>query len=175
MNAPQSVDEIGPVVAALKGIDHLLDIIWNPKAFMIERGSYSVLGHVTPPKYAGRWQVIRYETPNLSVRRDYCVICTVTEPVEHRGILCLQEEGPYMPIGWWLVDFMQRADSANTKAMERLRAQLWAEEELLEHATDCAHEGMAIEALDHVHFDANYAGGVGNWQGKGADFTPTKE
>lgn len=175
MEAPQSQDEVGPVVAALKSIDHLLDIIWQPKAFMTARGSYSVTGTMTPPTYAGRWQVIRYETPNLSAKRDYCVICTVTEPVIHNGVRCLTEEGPYAPIGFWLVDFMHAADSANTKAMEAMRAALWSAEESIEHQHDAAEDAMAMESLDHVHFHANYAGGVGNWQGKGADFTPTKE
>lgn len=175
MDAPQSKGEVEPVVRALKGMDHLLDLIWNPKAFMLERGSYSVLGQLIPPTYAGRWQVIRYDTPNLSPTRDYCVLCTVTQPVTHNGVVCLTEEGPYAPVGEWLVRYMQAADAANVRAATAMRARLWAAEEAIEHRHDAADDAMAAESLDHVHFHANYAGGVGNWQGKGAAFSPSAE
>jgi hypothetical protein len=166
------------VVEALQRIDHLLDIIWQPKAFIVERGMYSVFGTLTPHTYAGRWQVIRYDTATLHPDRllngrSYCVICTVTTLAEHNGVPCLQQNGGYMPIGWWLVDFMQAADAANVQAIARLRARLSADEDRIEHAAD--DDAGDREALDRVHFDAVFAGGVGNWQGKGADFTPTKD
>lgn len=172
MDAPQSQDEVGPVVDALRRIDPLLDVIWNPKARMVERGAYSVLGKATAPKYVGRWQVIRYDTPHTDSRRNYCLICTITRPEVRDGITCLVDNGEYMPVGSWLVDFMQSADAANTRACEALRARLWAQDDALDSANDTADAAMATDALDRVHFDANYAGGVGNWMGRGAAFSP---
>lgn len=176
MDAPQSWEEVGPVVRALQGMDGLLDIRWNPCAFVLDKGAYSVTGKLTPPTYAGRWEVIRYQTASrLHAEREYTVICTVTKPQEFGGVLCLVARGEYMPIGEWLVDFMRSADAANVRHMTELRTKLWAHDEVLDHARDSAEEAMAREALDRVHFDAVYAGGVGNWQGKGTDFTPTQD
>lgn len=179
MLAPQSLDEIEPVVSVLRGMDHLLSIIWEPKGKKISTGSYSVLGVASPPVYEGRWQVIRYDTANNHETRthngrQYCVICTVTQPERVDGILCLTAKGEYAPIGPWLIEVMQAADAANVRMATELRKKLWAQDDALETAGDCDEDAMFREALDKTHFSANYAGGVGNWQGKGMDFT-TKE
>ena len=173
MDAPQSMDEVRPVVEALQQLDGLLDIRWNPKAFQLEPGSYSEFGKLTPPTYAGRWEVIRYQTPNLSDARDYCVLCTVTEPKDFDGILCLVDRGPYMPVGSWLVEYMRSADAANVRHMTDLRNKLWAQDDAFQHADDAAAEAMDREALDRVHFGAVFAGGVGNYQGRGFDAAPS--
>lgn len=175
MLAPQSWDEVGPVVEALQRLDGLLDVIWNPKAKMLARGAYSALGILTPPSYAGRWQVIRYNTEHTNSRRDYALICTVTQPVVVDGIRCLQADGEYAPVGWWLVELMQSADASNVRAFTALRNKIWAQDDALDTQDDAADDAMARESLDHVHFKAIFAGGVGNWMGKGADFTSTSE
>lgn len=180
MTQPQSQEEIGPVVHALQGMDHLLDLVWEPKAVMVAKGSYSPLGQLVPPRYEGRWQVIRYDTHNWHEDRrhngrQYCVICTVTETIDADGIRCMVKDGAYAPIGPWLVDFMHMADAANMKAMSAIRAKLWGQEDAAELAGESDSDAMFTEALDKTHFNAVYAGGVGNWQGKGMDFSNTKE
>jgi len=171
MLAPQSMDEVQPVIDALRRIDPLLDVIWNPNAKLLTRPFYSVTGQLTPGTYDGRWQVIRYNTAHTSAQRDYCLICTVTKPTEVGGILCLVDDGEYMHVGPWLVDLMRSADAANVRAFTEIRNKLWAQDDAIEHANDAAEEAAEREALDKVHFDAAYAGGVGNWQGTGAAFT----
>lgn len=175
MQAPQSRDEVEPVIRALQRMDGLLDVIWNPQAKMTSRGAYSVTGKLTPPTYEGRWQVIRYQTEHTNSRRDYALICTVTAPIDVDGIRCLQADGPYAPVGEWLVALMQSADAANVRTFTALRERLWAQDEKIEHEHDAAEEAMALESLDHVHFKGVYAGGVGNWMGRGANFTPQEQ
>ena len=175
MLAPQGDNEIAPVLSALRLIDPLLSVIWNPKAVMVGKGSYTALGVATPPAYDGRWQVIRYDTHHWSPTRDYCLICTVTETIVVDGIRCLVAGGKYAPVGPWLVEFMQAADAQNVRTMTALRKKLWAQDDALDNADESESDAMFIDALDKTHFDAAYAGGVGNWQGKGMDFTPPKE
>lgn len=180
MHQPQSQDEVEPVVRALQGIDHLLDVVWNPKAQMIAPGAYSALGVATPPSYDGRWQVIRYDTHNWHNERtingrQYCVIVTVTETYDADGIRCMVKNGAYAPIGPWLIDYMHAADAQNVKAMTAIREKLWGQDDALEAADDAESDAMFRDALDKTHFDAVHAGGVGNWQGKGMDFTQPKE
>lgn len=179
MLAPQSDSEVRPVVDALQRMDALLDVRWNPEAVMLAKGSYSELGKLIPPTYDGRWQIIRYDSANtghagVHEGRGYTVICTITEPtIDDHGVIAmaaLREGGAYAPLGEWVVTMMQQADAANVRQFEAIRRHLWAENDRAEDARDRLDEAAAIEALDHNHFQANYAGGVGNWQGKGADF-----
>ncbi len=177
---PQSDEEIRAFVEQLRAAvnDPLLDIRWNAKAVMLAPGSYSVLGQRIDGRYDGRWQIIRYDDPTrghagLNPERGYTVICTVTELCEQEGILYmvpLREGGAYMPICDRLITFMRQCDSQNTAYFEELRKKVWAQHDRAEADLDKLDDSAAIEALDHVHFQGNYAGGVGNWQGKGADF-----
>lgn len=178
MLAPQSDEEIRPIVEGLKQLDQLLDVRWNPEAIIVAKGSYSALGKRVNPVYDGRWDVIRYDSPThghagVHPDRGFTVICTVTEPKRENGILFmvpLREGGRYAPLGDWLLEFMRQSDAQNVNAFTALRQKLWAESDRAERAEDAINEGAVREALDHNHFHANYAGGVGNWQGKGADW-----
>lgn len=131
MNAPQSWEELAPYIEALKRLDPLLDIRWNPKAFMTQPGSYSALGKRVDPVYDGRYEVIRWQTPNLHRERGYAVICTVTEPyvLQSGGktIPMMQDHGPFAPVGWWLVDFMALWDRAQGRLAEAYAEEVWAE------------------------------------------------
>jgi hypothetical protein len=169
--APQSKEEIRPIIESIQTIDRLLDIIWNPQAVLLEKGRYSEIGKLIPPIYDGRWQVIRHQTENFHPERgDYAVICTLTTPERHDGILCLTHDGPYAPVGEWVIELMRSADAQNVRQFEAIRNKLWRQHDLMEEREADINEAEAREGLDRVHFDANYAGGVGNWQGKGADF-----
>ncbi len=152
-------------------MDRKLDVIWDEKAVMIATGSYSELGKLIPPTYDGRWKVIRHNTENLHPERgDYAVLCTVTEYARKDGILFLIHDGGYAPVDDRLLELMRSADAQNVRAYEELRRRLWAQHDKMEADADAINEGEAREGLDRVHFKANYAGGVGNYQGKGADF-----
>lgn len=175
MLAPQSEEEIRPIVERLQQIDPLLDIRWNPEAVIVKPGSYSVEGHRVDPIYDGRWEVIRYQTPSLrsKVERDFIVLCTVTEPHTEGGILYmvpLRDGGKYAPIGEWLVTLMHEADAQNVEQFRKLREKLWAQHDAAEAARDKLDEGAAIEAMEHQQFLQLYTARRGNWQGQGADF-----
>lgn len=137
--APQSGAEVADVLTALRRMDPLLGLRWNPKAVLVARGSYSVLGQRVDAQYAGRWQVIRFQTPTgLHAGRDYTVICTVTEPFHDGHGWMMQADGPYGALGLWLVEYMQRWDAAQAHFAAELD-RLWAEHDAAE-ATDRADE-----------------------------------
>lgn len=160
------------MLAALQQMDPLLDFRWNPKSVMVEKGSYSEVGKLIDPIYEGRWDVIRHHTENLHPERgDYAVICTLTQPQRIEGILCLSHDGPYAPIGEWVLELMRSADAQNVRQFTALRKKLWAQSDALDEAESKINEGEAIEGLKSVLFKANYAGGVGRFQGRGADFS----
>lgn len=168
---PQSDREIQPVIEQLRGnLDQLLNIVWNAQAILIAKGSYTETGKLVPPVYEGRWQVIRAlprneQTPD----RQHTVICTLTEPQRQDGLLFMEKNGPYAPVGDWVLELMRAADAQNVRAFTERREKLWRQHNLLEEEEGKINEDEAREGLDRVHFKANYAGGVGNWS-KGADF-----
>lgn len=168
---PQSQEEVGRIVRELRLMDPLLDILWNPKAILVEKGSYTETGKLIPPIFDGRWEVIRHQTENMHPERgDYAVICQLSQPARQDGLLYITKDGPYAPVGEWVLELMRSADAANVARFKAIRDKLWAQHDKLESDADKINESEAREGLDRVHFDANYAGGVGNWQGKGADF-----
>lgn len=122
------------MVEALRRLDPLLDVKWDPKAIMTAGGSYSVGGIARRPEYDGRWLVVRFDTPTkLRDDRDYVVITMVTAIDETDVGRCMISRGPYAPIGMWLVGYMQRWDSAQAHfaaEMEQLAAQHDAAEAL---------------------------------------------
>lgn len=169
---PQSDRDIKPIIDRLRELDSLLNVRWNAEAILLEKGSYTETGKLIPPRYDGRWQVIR-DLPRGEESHDgkpYTVICTVTEPHREGGILFMVKDGPYAPIGEWLLEYMHAADAANVRAFSELRDRLWRQHEAIEDREAQIDEAEAREGLDRVHHKANFAGGQGNWQGKGADF-----
>lgn len=175
MIAPQSDAEIRPFVEALQRIDPLIDIRWDPKAVMLDAGSYSVLGKAILPTYDGRWQVIRWQAPlsrtPTNDRSDFIIITTVTEYTRKNGILQNIRGGAYEPVDDRLVELMRSADSHNTEQFRKLREKLWAANDQVDIDADKINDAEAREGLDRAHFKANYAGGAGNWLATGADFT----
>lgn len=176
MLPPQSVQEIQPIVEALRALDRLLDVQWDPKARVVAPGSYSAMGKRIDPVYDGRWSVIRYDSAEYGHAgfhsdRGYTVITEVTEYSELDGVLFMIAHGAYAPIDQRLLTCMRAADAWNVEQHRKLREKLWAQHDANEARQVAIDEGASREALDHNHFEANYAGGVGNWHGKGADFT----
>ncbi len=175
MDAPQPETEVAPIRAALQGIDHLLDVKWNPRALVVRYGSYDANGNIRPALYDGRWELIRYESATTlhpdRGERSYTVLAQVTEPVMYGGVRCMVHSGPYAPVGWWLVDFMADADAANAQAFRERQRRLAVADMAVAAGEDAIDEDGAMAMLDRQHFNNNYRGGVGNWQGRGADFT----
>lgn len=170
MHAPQSDDEVRPVVEALRRLDPLLDIIWNPKAVLTKHGAYSVLGHATAPEYDGRWEIIRYD-PSASLHDDrvhngrpYVRIIRVTA-LASGGIAdkypVMIADGAYAPIGFYLVGYMALWDRAQQHFIGAMDA-LWAEHERvdeLRHADSQAAHQQALEKVYREH------GGGAYWMG----------
>lgn len=172
---PQSSEDIRPFVEQLNRIDPLLEIVWDPKARVVVTGSYSVTGKRIDPVYDGRWRVIRYDSPEYGhagfhPERGFTVVCEVTEYGEQDGVLFMIVDGAFAPIDQRIVSLLRAADTWNTEQFKQHREKLWRQNDALEASENDIDEGMAIAGLDHAHFVANFAGGVGNWQGKGADF-----
>jgi hypothetical protein len=171
MLQPQSDEEIRPIVEALKQMDERLDVRWNAKAVLTQPGSYSALGKHTPPEYDGRWEIILHNAESkLHDDRDYAVLCTICEPSREGGMLHLVHGGPYAPIGEWVIELMRSADAQNSEQYRKLRDKLWAQHDAVDAAHDEIDEGAVRAAIDHQAFQQNYAGGVGRFHGRGADF-----
>lgn len=150
MLQPQPDDEIRPVVEALRRLDPLLAIKWQPEAVLVERGAYSVLGKATRPTYDGRWQIVRYETPSkLHDDRDYAVIITVTAIDASDPGRCMISRGPYAPIGAWVVDYMQRWDSAQARFADEMD-KVWAQHEMAERGDVSNQHALNQEVLNRV-------------------------
>lgn len=163
MLAPQSADEIKPVVEALRRLDPRLDVHWNPKSFIETPGDYSALGKATPATYAARWEVVlRSKATSLHDDREYTLICRVTECdwISQRYPI-MKDKGPYAPLGDWLVKYMQLYDRANG-AYQDAMARAWAEHDRLMELDHAADRAGNQEALERVYRER---GGGEYWMG----------
>ncbi len=172
MDQPQSDTELAPIVAAIQAIDPLLDIAWNPRAIVVRYGSYDAEGNVQPAVYDGRWEIRRADQgTSLHPGRGYTVLCRITEQTVHGGVPAMLWDGPYAPVDWRVVEFLQNADAANARAFRERQRRLAVADIAVTAGEDAIDEDGALAMLDRQHFNNNYRGGVGNWQGRGADFT----
>lgn len=162
MLPPQSDIEVEPVRAAIRGLDPLLDIVWNPQAKQFNHGRFDAWGVPLPPTYSGRWQVVRYAT----YERDRpAVIYTLgaDDPGE-----------PYRDVGPWLVSFLQKWDRAQAHAAEEME-RAWREHERAEESLGVMDEGLAEEALEKLYAAHGHAKRLyeGRGFGKGTRSTTT--
>ena len=170
MLAPQSDEELRPYLEALQREDARLSFRWSPQHVCTTKGTYSALGVATPGTYEGRWTVIMYDVPGVNAHRDehgreYTVLCVVAGFERQDGVLYGLVDGPYTPIDDRIVELIRSGGFASVR--EKVQRQ--------NEASMAARDGIGDDsslraAIDKVHFDGNYRGGVGNWQGKGADF-----
>lgn len=164
-DAPQSRTEVDPVEAELRRLDDDLRIEWEPKAVMVKRGGYTARGQVVNPVYDGRWVIVKKGDPfrTQSYRPDTRV-CFVTQPVEVGSgttkMTAMREDGPYAPVGDWLVTVMRSWDRHNREAMQRASAILDGLNEKADaDALTAGQEGEA-EKLDEMFFHGTMRGGV---------------
>lgn len=177
MDAPQSPAEIAPVVAALRAIDARFDIVWNPRAVILRHGGYDANGKLTASVYDGRWEVILYDNgaSRTTEIRDYQRVCLVTPavPIGH-GLLALDQDGGYAPVGEWLVRFLEQVDYHNRTSVSALSAQLEARNVAREasdaRTTDDGHR----DVLDAMHFAGTMEGGVSQFHPVRLALTPAE-
>lgn len=150
------------MVEALRRLDPLLDVVWNPTAYLDRHGTFDVTGRgTTPPEYAARWQVIRRDKKaSLHDDRDYTLVCTVTELDRSGKYPVMLSRGGYAPLGEWLVDYMRLWDAAQSTLADRL-AHLHAEHEKIDALTDDS--ALHQEAAEVIY--RRYGGEY--WMGRG--------
>jgi hypothetical protein len=156
---PQSDEEIRPVVEALRRLDPLLDILWNPKAIQVAPPGFNAFGVANvAAKYDGRWDVVRYDTPTaLREGATHVVITHVTELDRSTAIPVMRAEGAYAPVGMWLVDYMQLWDRAQGRFAEEMLGRLWVDHEkasVIDAANESAANQEALEKIYSEHGDA---------------------
>jgi hypothetical protein len=167
-DAPQGEADVRPVVDAMQQrIDPLLDIRWEPRAVMVKRGGYDPMGKVSAPVYDGRWEIVHYD---ISVKtaewRAHTRICFVTERVEvAAGLWAMSADGPYAPVGMWLVDFLMQADKHNQEGARKLRARLDAMNDTADQKAIDADDAAIEEAAGRQYF-------AGTMRGRVSEFHP---
>lgn len=163
MLAPQSDEEVRPVVEALRRLDPLLDIRWNPRNFK-RRGVFDALGQKTDDKWEGRWEIIRHNTANLHEDRDWARITTVTEIVRNDdGVDAMVADGAYAPVGMYLVAYMELWDRAQAHFIEAMDS-LGKEHDRAEAIQHSDHTAGHQDALEKVYREH---GGGQFWAGRG--------
>lgn len=179
-DAPQSREEVEPIERALRQLDDAIRIEWEPLAVMAKRGGYDAQGKVINPVYDGRWAVVKKEDPyrTTSYRPD-TRICFVTETVVvgtgAKQITAMQEDGPYAPVGWWLVDVMRSWDRANREAMNEASAILddWNTQQ--DAAALVAGQDGEAERLEAMFMRGTMRGGVSTSHPVRVNLTTLKE
>lgn len=175
MLAPQSDEEVRPVVEALRRrLDPLLDIRWEAKAVMTKRGHYSAIGESRLPEYDGRWEIIRYD-PSASLHDDrihngqpYVRIIRITE-LASGGIAnkypVMVADGAYAPVGMYLVAYMAVWDRAQQHFIKAMDA-LWEEHEAVDRLNHADSQAAHQEALHKVYREHGGEYWTGGAQGK---------
>lgn len=156
MDAPQSRDEVGPIEAAIREIDDLLRIRWNPESRITVPGGFDVYGNAIRPYFDGRWEVIRLVGRQDGAREDSYV---VVYQVKWDG----EELDRYRAIGWWLVDYLRVWDRRNVLWIEEQKRMIEAEERA-EHERDTQDNAELEEELQRHGRDALR---MEQWMGKG--------
>ena len=163
--APQSWAEVGPVEAQLRLLDDAIRIEWEPRAVMIGRGSYDANGKAVDPKYRGLWKVIKLGDPNRTATwRDHAIITYVTVPTTigsgAKKVHAMQADGPYAPVGDWLVEHMRSWDRANREAALTASAVMDEWNAKRDEAALLAGQDGEAELLERVTHQTAMRGGV---------------
>ena len=176
MMAPQSRDEVDPVERRLRVLDDRLRIEWEPKAVMAKRGGYDAFGRVISPTYDGRWAIrLKGDPYRTTTYRPDTLITYVTKPVEVGSgttkITAMSADGPYAPVGDWLVEVMQSWDRHNREAMMRASAILDGLNAKQDDAALLAGQEGEREKLDEMFFHGTIRGGVSTQHPVGVTLT----
>jgi len=162
MTQPQSDAEIAPIVARLRELDPLLSIRWNPTSRMVQPPHFDATGKPYAPKYEGRWEVMREQGHGLEPGIVYVVRFDGSAGLTNDG---RPVDDTYRPVGWWLVEYMQRWDAAQRHFLEE-RARAWKEHEEAEAAAIAMDDAANQEFMDKFYHTVKGR----YWIGRG--FTP---
>lgn len=174
MLQPQTDDEIRPVVEQLQLLDARLDVQWNPQAVLRKAGAYTALGKNVPAEYDGRWEVILRDRATALTDREYVVLCVVTKAERYgrRQVLIMEKDGPYAPVGEWLVEYMRTWDAAQKRQLEENQKVLDREDELANSAAEhIADRAAHQEAAERVYRKVAGEHWIGRGFGKGKKTT----
>lgn len=119
----------------LRRLDDRLRILWNPRAVMTTRGTFDAVGHSSEPKYDGRWQVERI--PGEGQLMNSIVYVVRTQYTEE-----------YRPIGFWLVEFFKKWDSAQVDFLETMRKEWQHHDDVVDAAGKISDERGATQFLE---------------------------
>lgn len=180
-SAPQSPDEIQRWERELQAIDPRLHLRWNAEAIVVKGGSYDVLGRAVPPTYDGRWEVILLDDAGFKTAdwRPWTLVTRVSEVVEQRvgrhTVRTMHVNGPYAPVGEWLVAYLREIDRANVEAARRLGETLEAMHARQDADAVQATDGE-VEALERVyHGGTKEGGGVSEFHPVGITLATTTQ
>lgn len=159
--APQSGEDVASVLRGLRELDPRFGIRWEPRAVMVERGSYDPLGKVVEPKYRGLWEItLDDKTFGTANWRSWTRVCFVTKPVEvAAGLTAMAQDGEYAPLGEWVVQFMREADRHNQREVERRRKRLDDMNERADNRAMAAGDDATEEAASKQYHAGTKAGG----------------
>ena len=163
VGAPQSGEDVASVVRALRLLDHRFGVRWEPRAVLVQRGSYNATGGLVEPIYRGLWELILDDTAfRTAPWRQWTRVCFVSTPVRvAAGLDAMPQDGPYAPLGMWLVEFMRQADKHNQEAARRRARQVERLNEERDARTMAAgDEGTAEAARKQYHLGTKAGGGV---------------
>ena len=163
--APQSWAEVGPVEAALRLLDDGLRIVWEPRAVMVKRGNYDANGRIVNPTYEGRWKIVKVGDPNrTALWREDALVTYVTTPVTigggDRKVHAMTADGPYAPVGDWVVEHMRSWDRANREAALRASEVMDAWNAKQDEAKLLAGQSGEGDVLERQFFHGTKRGGV---------------
>lgn len=162
-DAPQSGEDVAAVVRELQLLDHRLNVRWEPRAVMAERGGYTATGGILHPVYRGLWEVILDDKSfGTAEWRSWTRICFVTKPVDIApGLQAMAQDGAYAPLGAWLVQFLRQADQHNRDEARRLQQRLDRLNERYERAVmDAGDDATEEAASQQFHAGTKAGGGV---------------
>lgn len=161
--APQSGADVETVVRELRLLDARLGVRWEPKAVMVSRGSYGVLGEVVDPVYRGLWEVVLDDKAfSTADWRGWTRVCLVTRPTRlAEGLHAMPQDGEYAPLGQWLVEFLREADRHNQDEARRRSERLDVYNERFDRrAMDAGDDATEEAASKQYHAGTAAAGGV---------------
>lgn len=166
-SAPQGWAEVGPIEAELRRLDDRLRIEWDPEAIMVKRGGYDAQGRIINPVYDGRWKVVIKGDPNRTAmwREDSLLTYVTAQVIIGSGkekVYAMEANGPYRPIGEWLVEHLRAWDASNREWVKEQRLALDAYNDRQDAATLADAEAGEAEILDEMFFEGTKEAGVSN-------------
>lgn len=172
--APQSSIDLDPVIAALQSrVDAQMSIQWEPRAVLAKHGGYNAEGQVIAPTYEGRWQVIRFNDPDSTMSNRSWRHLTFVTPTERiaPGVAVMSDNGPYAPVGMWLVEYFEMMNAFNRKAMADMEAAMAPHNARVQQAHEAQYDGKVDEVLRRQFFDGTMEGGVSQFYPVTTDLT----